>query len=210
MDTNTQPIQIPSNLTITASTLENYLQDNFEKYLKVYLSKSEFSESQIVEINYGADYLEIKIVLKGKQFIETHAYLYLIRYDIFNYGLEWINGEPRRSNITEWWKDYDGVCGATDYKDYILKNKSFVHAPDYTKANETYVIRTLYSVHLILKEILRRYDSDNSFKRACYNTTITNNRGHSQQLIADARFNLNHFYERDRGSIGIEFGDNWW
>lgn len=86
MDTNTQPIQTPSNLTITANTLESYLQDNFEKYLKVYLSKSEFSESQIVEINYAVDYLEIKIVLKGKQFIETHAYLYLIRYDIFITG----------------------------------------------------------------------------------------------------------------------------
>ena len=88
MDTNTQPIQIPKNLTITASTLESYLQDNFEKYLKVYLSKSEFSESQIVAINYTEDYLEIKIVLKGKQFIETRAYLYLIRYNIFNFGLE--------------------------------------------------------------------------------------------------------------------------
>ena len=209
MDTNTQPIQIPKNLTITASTLESYLQDNFEKYLKVYLSKSEFSESQIVAINYTNDYLEIKIVLKGKQFIETRAYLYLIHYDIFNFGLEWIKGEPRRSNITEWWKDYDGVCGAADYKDYILKDKSLIHAPDYTKANETYVIRTIYSVHLVLKEILRRYDSDSSFKKRCYNTTITNSNGHSEQLIADARFNLNHFYER-MNELKIEFGDNWW
>ena len=209
MDTNTQPIQIPKNLTITASTLESYLQDNFEKYLKVYLSKSEFSESQIVAINYTNDYLEIKIVLKGKQFIETRAYLYLMHYDIFNYGLEWINGEPRRSNITKWWKDYDEVCGATDYKDYIVKNGYPIHTPDYTKANETYVIRTLYSVHLTLKEILRRYDSDSSFKRACYNTTITTSNGHSEQLIADAHFNLNHFYER-MNELKIEFGDNWW
>lgn len=209
MDTNTQPIQIPKNLTITASTLESYLQDNFEKYLKVYLSKSEFSESQIVAINYTEDYLEIKIVLKGKQFIETRAYLYLIRYNIFNFGLEWINGEPRRSNITKWWEDYDGVCGATNYKDYILKNKSLVHAPDYTKANEAYVIRTLYSVHLVLKEILRRYDSDSSFKRRCYNTTLTNSNGHGEQLIAEARFNLNHFYER-MAELNIEFADNWW
>lgn len=106
MDTNAQPIQIPNNLTITTSTLESYLQDNFEKYLKVYLSKSEFSESQIVAINYNndylEDYLEIKIVLKGKQFIETRAYLYLLHYDIFNFGLEWNNGEPRRSSITKW------------------------------------------------------------------------------------------------------------
>ena len=209
MDTNTQPIQIPSNLTITASTLESYLQDNFEKYLKVYLSKSEFSESQIVAINYTNDYLEIKIVLKGKQFIETRAYLYLLHYDIFNFGLEWINGEPRRSGITKWWQDYDKVCGATEYKDYILKNKSSINAPDYTKANETYVIRTLYSVHLTLKEILRRYDGDSSFKRRCYNTTIANSNGHSEQLIADARFNLNHFYER-MNELNIEFGDNWW
>ena len=209
MDTNTQPIQIPRNLTISESTLASYLQDNFEKYLKVYLSKSEFSESRIVEINYGVDYLEIKIVLKGKQFIETRAYLYLIQYNIFNFGLEWINGEPRRSNITKWWKDYDGVCGTANYKDYILKDKSLVHAPDYTKANETYVIRTLYSVHLMLKEILRRYDSDHSFKIACYNTTITNSNGHSEQLIADARFNLNHFYER-MTDLKIEFEDNWW
>ena len=209
MNTNTQPIQIPRNLTITASTLESYLQDNFEKYLKVYLSKSEFSESQIVAINYTNDYLEIKIVLKGKQFIETRAYLYLMTYDIFNFGLEWINGEPRRSGITKWWKDYDEVCGATDYKDYIVKNGYPIHAPDYTKANETYVIRTLYSVHLVLKEILRRYDSDSSFKKHCYNTTLTNSNGHSEQLIADARFNLNHFYERMTG-MKIEFEDNWW
>ena len=209
MDTNTQPIQIPNNLTITESTLESYLQDNFEKYLKVYLSKSEFSESQILAINYANDYLEIKIVLKGKQFIETRAYLYLIHYDIFNYGLEWNNGKPRRSSITEWWQDYDGVCGATNYKDYILKNNSVIHAPDYTKANETYVIRTLYSVHLVLKEILRRYDSDSSFKRACYNTTLTNSNVHSEQLVADARFNLNHFYER-MNELNIEFVDNWW